>query len=177
MKLEKRNFPIIGWKLDFLLLAMFGFVAIGIWMMLARITDMTELSRFQNLTVVHALGFAVILFAAPAFYIGLSKRLRGHRELVLKSDGFYYQSLEVPWSEVTGIKIHSQSFLSQVRVDVINPERFAKAGDAMRHKVNRMNIASHGTPFFISTMLMDINTQELADAMRLYWDQARNEDS
>lgn len=169
IQLADKSIPIQRWKLDFMLLAALVFVGLGIWMLTTDKGSITKLSRFQNINFIHFMGFAAILIFAPAFYIGLGKRFKEHKELVLKWDGFHYQSLFVSWAEVTNLSLHEPVPPAQVRVDVLNPERYTEIGSEFQRKINRMNLASHGTPFFIPTILMTIDAEELLSEMEFYW--------
>ena len=161
--------PIQRWKLDIILLIVFMFVIMGIWLLTTKQGDITRLSRIQDLNKIHFLGFALILIAGPAFYAGIGKRFKDHKELVLKWDGFHYQSVFVPWAEVTEISLHEPLPPAQVRVDVTDPERYADMGSEFQRRINRMNLKSHGTPFFIATILMSTGTEDLVRQMQTYW--------
>lgn len=161
--LEEITIPLSRKKLLLMLAAAIGFVAIGLWFVVAP-------PDFRNpfwQDRAFAVGLAsVAVFGFFAVFIGrkLGDRTPG---LVINEQGIIdnagaFPAGEIPWDDVLGVEGTEMSGQRMVLVFVHNPQLYIdRQTNALKRKIVTMNAQMVGTPISISANALQVESEEL----------------
>lgn len=125
-------------------------------------------------------GVLTIGFFAPCGIVILFRLFERTPGLVIDAAGFTDKSGptaagRVAWKDVTSLRITTVSGQRFVTVDVADPERYiARLGRAAA-VVARTNLSMCGSPVHISSTLLAINFDELAETLRSFYERSRKD--
>ena len=156
--------PLSKTKLVWLIILSAGFVALGFWTFQTDSAWIESQSRFNNPMLVHAIGIVAIVFFGLGVVVGIRRLFDRKPGLVLSSAGILVSSGSIgliPWGDIAGFathKIHRQKMLV---VKLVDPEKYVRAGGALRQALRRTNMNMVGSPFALSSSTLEISFDEL----------------
>ena len=151
------------------------FVAAGVWFFIAPDDGsfITDLRRFAEPWVFHALGIVAALFGAAGAVYGVLKSRDRRPGLTLSSAGLLDNSSAVaagfiPWSEVTGLDVFQVHRQQMLVIKVADPGKYIERGSAVKRALNRANAGMCGSPIVISSNALRIPFDELQREVASY---------
>lgn len=152
-------------KLILTLLGSLMFVAIGLWMVIAR--PSSNHFFFSNPALVLGAGVAGILFFGFVAVKVIPKLMDKKPGLIINSNGITDNSSGVsagfiPWADIEDIRlaqVFNQRFLL---IMVNNPEQYInRASNAITRKLITSNYSSYGSPISISSHALQMDFDQL----------------
>ena len=151
------------------------FVAAGVWFFIAPNDGrfITEMRRFADPWVFHALGIVTALFGAAGAAYGVVKSRDRKPGLTLSPAGLLDNSSHVaagfiPWSEVTGLDLFQARGQQMLVIKVADPGKYIERGSAVKRALNRANAGMVGSPVVISSNALRIPFDELRSEVASY---------
>jgi hypothetical protein len=164
--------PLSKTKLVLLIILSVGFVALGFWTFQTDSSWIESQRRFNNPMLVHAIGIVAMVFFGLGVVVGIRKLFDPKPGLVLSSAGMLIASSAsmglIPWADVEGFatyEIHRQKMLV---VKLVDPEKYVRAGGALRQALYRANINMIGSPIAVSSNTLNISFDELVTLCSRY---------
>ena len=165
--------PLSKSKLLLLVVLAVGFVALGIWISQLDPASIASQRRFNNPTLVHAIGVVAIVFFGLCGAVGVRKLFDSKPGLVLSSAGVLDRSSAaserlIPWRDIERFdtyEMHKQKFLV---VKLVAPEKYVASGGALKQALNRANMKMVGSPIAISSNTLKIGFDELVSLCNTY---------
>jgi hypothetical protein len=164
--------PLSRSKLVLLTIGAVAFVALGFWMFQLDSAWIESQRRFNNPTLVHAIGVAAMLFFGLCGVIGIRKLFDHKPGLVLSSAGMLIDSSAavglIAWDDIEGFatyEIHKQKLLV---VKLVAPEKHVRAGGPLQQALHRANMRMVGSPIAISANALKISFDELVALCTAY---------
>lgn len=165
--------PLSKSKMVLLIIGAVAFVALGLWISHLDPAWLESQRRFNNPTVVHAIGVVAMVFFGLCGVLGITKLFDSKPGLVLSSAGMLVNSSAdsvglIPWSDVEGFatyEIHKQKLLV---VKLVAPEKYMLAGGPVRQALRRANMGLVGSPIAISANTLKIGFDDLVKLCSTY---------
>ena len=160
-----RVIPLSKAKLRFVLYASLVFVAAGLLFWLYP-----ELFRKWPPEVVRVVGLvAAAGFAVCAAYAAVRQRDPGPG-LVIDAVGIIDRSSgvaagRIPWSDIKGFKVHQVQHQLFLAVEVHEPQKYLARASALMRPVVALNLKVFGSPIQISAATLDVEFEELVEAV------------
>jgi hypothetical protein len=155
-------------RLALMILGALLMAGLGGWMMVADAQSslIVTLRRFAPPEAVHLIGGAGVLFFGGCAVYAVRKLFDRKPGLILNAAGLVDNSSAVaagfiPWSEISGVSMLVLGRQRMVSVHLVNPERYASRGNAVKRALNRANMGLCGTPIVISSTVLAIPFDEL----------------
>lgn len=172
--LDERVIELSKVKVVLLILGAVVFVLLGAWLLSLNAGTIEGQRRFNNPILIYGVGVASIVFFGLCGLIGIKKLFDKSPGLILSAEGILDNSSGVsagmiPWSEVVSIgeyQVQKQKFIS---IQVVDPNKYANNGNALKRMANRANIKMCGTPVNISANSLKISYSELLETITEYY--------
>ncbi len=161
-------------KVFSLIVAAFGAVAFGIWMVQLDAVQIASRPRFISPVLVYGVGSLSIVFFGICGIWALIKLFDKKPGLVLNSVGIIDNSSgvaagAVPWSQITGFSIFEVSKQKILIVKVIDPDKYINTGNAFKRMINKGNYKLCGSPIAISSNALKMDFSELLNTCNQYY--------
>jgi hypothetical protein len=165
--------PLSRSKVLLLIIGAVGFVALGLWLSQLDPAWLESQRRFNNPTLVHAIGVTAVVFFGLCGVVGVRKLFDSKPGLVLSSAGMLDRSSAaserlIPWRDIERFdtyELHKQKFLV---VKLVAPEKYVASGGALMQALNRANMKMVGSPIAISSNTLKISFDELVTLCNTY---------
>jgi hypothetical protein len=172
---DERIIELSKTKLAAVIAAAVLFVAAGVYFFMAGEDSslVTEMRRFVDPWVIHAIGIAAVVLGVAGVVFGIRKSADRRPGLTLSAAGLLDNSSAtpagfVPWSEVTGLSTFEVRSQKMVVVHVADPARYIERGNGLQRAIVRANADMCGSPVVISATSLRISFEELRDELARY---------
>ena len=150
------------------------FVLIGAFFLSLSPESIESQHRHNSPTLIYGIGITSISFFGLCGLVGLRKLFDRSPGLIISSEGIFDNSSGVsagmvPWSDIVGIgeyQVQKQKFIT---IHVIDPNKYASRGNALKRMANRANIRMYGTPVSITSNTLKISYSELLSTINTYY--------
>jgi hypothetical protein len=156
--------PLSKTKLVLLIIGSIGFVALGFWIFQTDSAWIEAQRRFNNPMLVHGIGIVAMVFFGLGVVVGIRKLFDPKPGLVLSSAGMLITSGStglIPWDDVEGFTTHEIHRQKMLVVKLVDPEKYVRAGGALRQALRRTNMNMMGSPIALSSNTLEISYDEL----------------
>lgn len=165
-------------KLVRLILASCAFVALGAWLLSFDADEIRSGRSFGFLyyspPLVYGLGLAAIVFFGFCGLYGARKMFDRKPGLVLNSSGLVDNASGVaagfiPWSEVTGVRIHEIHNQKMLVIGVSEPRKYIDRGGALKRTLHKASYKMGSGPVAISSISLKVDFPELVSLFNRYY--------
>jgi hypothetical protein len=157
-----------------LIVAAFGFVAMGIWMVQLDAAEIESHRKFSSPAFIYTIGVLSIVFFGFCGLWGVKKAFDKKPGLVLNSVGIFDNSSgisvgAIPWSEITGFSIFEIQNQKMLVVKVLDPDKYINNANAFKRMINKANFKMCGSSIVISSNALKVNFNELLNTCNQYY--------
>ncbi|MBY6192138.1 hypothetical protein KUV22_17080 [Microbulbifer agarilyticus] len=154
------------------------FVCVGVWLLTLDISTIEDAKRFNNPTLVYALGI-IVIFACGINAILITKKIFERKPaLTLTADGIVDNSSpasvgKILWSEITGLREREAGGQKYIAILVKNPEKYCQSGNPIKRAINSYSLKTWGTPIYLTANSLKVDHQGLKTVVYDYYRAAK----
>lgn len=159
-------------KAFFLLVLSIGFVSLGLWFLSLDPEVISARNRYNNPTIIYALGWATVLFFGLAAVAICWRLVSAKPAFTLDNEGVtlfsHAQETFVPWQDVSGLSVFEIHRTKMLVLNLRDPERYIEKGGAVRRSMARANYRLCGSPIAITSAAVKLSFRELQELFEAY---------